>query len=151
MFVVEVQQQLERLTTINQELHQLRLRQVQARQQQQAFCRRHQERLQKVAKPWRAAGGAVLLSQLRASARVLQTLQDLGSVSELLDSCTLMDLGSELQTSRLLQSFSQARPHFSVSLDRERWRYRNGWWMLVKVVSPETDALSNSCSSATGR
>lgn len=45
-----------------------------------------------------------------------QTLQDLNSVSELLDSCTMMDLGSELQTTKLLEHFSQARPHFKVSL-----------------------------------
>lgn len=45
-----------------------------------------------------------------------QTQQDLKSVSQLLDSCTLMDLGSDLQTSRLLEHFSQARPHFNVSV-----------------------------------
>lgn len=45
-----------------------------------------------------------------------QTLQDMNCVSELLDSCTLMDLGSDLQTSRLVEHFSQARPHFIVSL-----------------------------------
>lgn len=44
-----------------------------------------------------------------------QIRQDLKSVSELLDSCTLMDLGSDVQTSRLLEHFSQARPHFTVS------------------------------------
>ena len=49
-------------------------------------------------------------------AMCFQTLQDLNCVSELLDSCTLMDLGSDLQTSRLLERFSQAGPHFIVSL-----------------------------------
>lgn len=44
-----------------------------------------------------------------------QTVQDLMSVSELLDSCTLVDLGSDLQTSKLLEHFTQARPHFTVS------------------------------------
>lgn len=43
-----------------------------------------------------------------------QTLQDLRCVSELLDSCTLIDLGSDLQTSRLLDCFKQAEPHFRV-------------------------------------
>lgn len=46
---------------------------------------------------------------------LFQILQDLKGVSELLDSCTLMDLGSDVQTSRLLEHFSQARPHFTVS------------------------------------
>lgn len=52
---------------------------------------------------------------------MFQTLQDLNSVSELLDSCTVMDLGSEVQTSRLLEHFSQARPHFTVSPGFETW------------------------------
>lgn len=55
-----VQQQLERLTTIKQEVQELRRRRLQ--QQQEIFCRRYQDRLEKVEKLWRAAGGAVLLS-----------------------------------------------------------------------------------------
>lgn len=113
VLVSSVQQQLQRLTAVKQEVHHLRLRQLQVRQRQ-AFCRRYQHRLQKVVKLRAAAGGAVLLSQIRAS-RVLQTLQDLDSVSELLDSCTLVDLGSDLHTSRLLERFSRARPHLTVS------------------------------------
>ncbi|MEQ2203173.1 hypothetical protein XENOCAPTIV_026024 [Xenoophorus captivus] len=37
---------------------------------------------------------------------------DLNCVSELLVSCTQLDLGSELQTSRLLERFKEAEPHF---------------------------------------
>ncbi|XP_015247165.1 PREDICTED: pinin-like [Cyprinodon variegatus] len=44
--------------------------------------------------------------------RLMKTLQDLNCVSELLDSITQVDLGSELQTSRLLERFRQAEPHF---------------------------------------
>lgn len=47
MFVVAAQQQLERLAAIKQEVQELRRRQVLVLQQQ-AFRRRHQERLQKV-------------------------------------------------------------------------------------------------------
>ncbi|XP_051815337.1 coiled-coil domain-containing protein 141-like [Acanthochromis polyacanthus] len=39
--------------------------------------------------------------------------KDLLCVSDLLDSCTRVELGSDLQTSKLLQSFIQAKPHFS--------------------------------------
>ncbi|KAM4731730.1 uncharacterized protein ccdc141 isoform 2-T4 [Anableps anableps] len=44
--------------------------------------------------------------------RLMKTRRDLNCVSELLDSCTCIDLGSELQTSRLLEHFRQAEPHF---------------------------------------
>ncbi|MEQ2281360.1 hypothetical protein AMECASPLE_029516 [Ameca splendens] len=50
--------------------------------------------------------------------RLMKTLQDLNCVSELLVSCTQLDLGSELQTSRLLEHFKQAEPHFR-QLDAE--------------------------------
>ncbi|CAJ1078531.1 uncharacterized protein ccdc141 [Xyrichtys novacula] len=50
--------------------------------------------------------------------RFLKTLQDLKGVSELLDSCTQMDLGSDLHTTRLLDHFKRARPHFK-QLDAE--------------------------------
>lgn len=43
-----VQQQLERLKTIKQEVQELHRRRLQ--QQQQIFCRRYQDRLQKVEK-----------------------------------------------------------------------------------------------------
>lgn len=103
-----VRRQLEHLDAIKQEVNELwRHHQVQI--QQQASIRRYQDRLQKVQKHLCSA-----LSH-RGSASVFQILQDLKSVSELLDSCTLMDLGSDVQTSRLLEHFSQARPHFTVS------------------------------------
>lgn len=44
-----------------------------------------------------------------------QTMKDLNCVSQLMDSCTEMDLGSDLQTSKLLEHFNQAGPHFIVS------------------------------------
>ncbi|XP_032364328.1 uncharacterized protein ccdc141 [Etheostoma spectabile] len=50
--------------------------------------------------------------------RLNKTLQDLNGVSEMLDSCTRLDLGSDLQTSRLVQRFIQAAPHFT-KLDAE--------------------------------
>ncbi|XP_062258140.1 trichohyalin isoform X2 [Platichthys flesus] len=50
--------------------------------------------------------------------RLLKTLQDLRSVSELLDSCTNVDLGSHLQTSTLTERFIQATPLFT-QLDAE--------------------------------
>lgn len=46
-----VQQQLERLKTIKQEVQELHRRRLQQQQQQQQiFCRRYQDRLQKVEK-----------------------------------------------------------------------------------------------------
>ncbi|XP_034417600.1 coiled-coil domain-containing protein 141 [Cyclopterus lumpus] len=86
-----VQQTVERLGRIKQEVNVLRSQQP--IQVQLQYCRKYQERLHK-------------------------TLQDLNCVSEMLDSCTLIDLGSALQTSRLLEHFSQARPHFT-RLDTE--------------------------------
>nr|XP_020443469.1 bromodomain adjacent to zinc finger domain protein 1A-like [Monopterus albus] len=89
-----VQQTVEQLIGTKQEVSELRshwLIQVQQHQEDMKYCRKYQERLSKAQ-------------------------QDLNCVSEMLDSCTLMDLGSEPQTSRLLEHFSQARPHFTVSL-----------------------------------
>uniref|UniRef100_A0A3Q3JC78 Ig-like domain-containing protein n=1 Tax=Monopterus albus TaxID=43700 RepID=A0A3Q3JC78_MONAL len=85
-----VQQTVEQLIGTKQEVSELRshwLIQVQQHQEDMKYCRKYQERLSKAQ-------------------------QDLNCVSEMLDSCTLMDLGSEPQTSRLLEHFSQARPHF---------------------------------------
>lgn len=64
-----------------------------------------------------------------------QTLQDLNCVSELLDSCTLMDLGSDLQTSRLLERFSHARPHFIVSLFSLNFQDRENFLIKRTVES----------------
>ncbi|XP_037543090.1 coiled-coil domain-containing protein 141 [Nematolebias whitei] len=72
---------------------QTHLFQIQQDQENEMFCRRYQEKLMK-------------------------TLQDLKCVSEMLDSCTLIDLGSDLQTSRILDCFKQAEPHFR-QLDTE--------------------------------
>lgn len=107
--LLEVRRQLELLDAIKQEVNEL-WRHHQAQIQQLASVRRHQDRLQKVQEHH--------LDQTFVPTEVLllfQILQDLKSVSELLDSCTLMDLGSDVQTSRLLEHFSQARPHFTVS------------------------------------
>ncbi|MEQ2186398.1 hypothetical protein GOODEAATRI_028068, partial [Goodea atripinnis] len=51
--------------------------------------------------------------------RLMKTLQDLNCVSELLVSCTQLDLGSELQTSRLLERFKEAEPHFKLDAEVE--------------------------------
>ncbi|KAI9534580.1 hypothetical protein NQZ68_012813, partial [Dissostichus eleginoides] len=50
----------------------------------------------------------------------------------MLDSCTLMDLGSDLQTSKLLERFSQARPHFT-QLDAEVEFMLKSWETLRGV------------------
>ncbi|KAK7940049.1 hypothetical protein WMY93_003375 [Mugilogobius chulae] len=55
---------------------------------------------------------------LKYKQRLGKTLADLQCVSELLDSCIVIDLGSEENTSRLRQQFTQARPHFT-QLDAE--------------------------------
>ncbi|XP_061580073.1 coiled-coil domain-containing protein 141 [Cololabis saira] len=85
-----VQQTMQRLNKTRQEAEELRTRdQTQVQQQQDVILRRkHQDRL-------------------------IKTLQDLNSVSELLESSTLMDLGSDLQTSKLQEHFRQAGPCFS--------------------------------------
>ncbi|XP_038575928.1 titin homolog isoform X2 [Micropterus salmoides] len=88
-----VQQTMERLSRTKEEVNELLSHQQIQTQQQQESCRKYRERL-------------------------LKALQDLNCVSKLLDSCTLMDLGSDLHTSRLLEHFSQARPHFT-QLDAE--------------------------------
>ncbi|XP_070832697.1 centromere-associated protein E-like [Chaetodon trifascialis] len=102
-----VQQTLEQLSRNKQEVNELQSQQQIQIQQQQEYCRKYQERL-------------------------LKSLQDLNSVSELLDSCTMMDLGSELQTSKLLEHFSQARPHFK-QLDAEVENMEESWGTLRAV------------------
>ncbi|MEQ2251016.1 hypothetical protein ILYODFUR_006678 [Ilyodon furcidens] len=59
-------------------------------------------------------------------------MKDLNCVSELLDSCTQLDLGSELQTSRLLEHFKQAEPHFR-QLDAEVEYTVKSWESLREV------------------
>ncbi|CAB1424079.1 unnamed protein product [Pleuronectes platessa] len=58
--------------------------------------------------------------------RLLKALQDLRSVSELLDSCTNVDLGSHLQTSTLTDRFIQATPLFT-QLDAEVEQVMRSW------------------------
>lgn len=50
--------------------------------------------------------------------RLLKTVKDLKYVSDLLDSCTVIDLGLEQHTSKLQEQFTLARPHFT-QLDTE--------------------------------
>ncbi|XP_026151662.1 coiled-coil domain-containing protein 141 isoform X2 [Mastacembelus armatus] len=86
-----VQQTVDRLGRTKQEVNELRRHQqiqIQTQQKDFKYCMKYRERL-------------------------FKTQQDLNCVSELLDSCTLMDLGSDLLTSRLLEQFNQARPHFA--------------------------------------
>ncbi|XP_016517765.1 uncharacterized protein ccdc141 isoform X2 [Poecilia formosa] len=64
--------------------------------------------------------------------RLVKTRQDLNCVSELLDSCTSMDLGSEPQTNRLLEQFRQAGPHFR-QLDVEVENTVRSWENLSGV------------------
>ncbi|KAM6955110.1 uncharacterized protein PEZ65_000046 [Lycodopsis pacificus] len=104
--VSAVQQTVERLGRTKQEVNELRSHQ-QIQIQQHQYCRKYQERLDK-------------------------TLQDLNCVSEMLDSCTLIDLGSDLETSRLLEHYSQARPHFT-SLDAEVELMGKSWETLSGV------------------
>uniref|UniRef100_A0A665TSA4 Ig-like domain-containing protein n=1 Tax=Echeneis naucrates TaxID=173247 RepID=A0A665TSA4_ECHNA len=61
-----------------------------------------------------------------------KTLQDLTSVSEMLDTCSLLDLGSDLQTSKLLERFNQAKPHFN-QLDAEVENLIRTWETLREV------------------
>ncbi|XP_042350000.1 uncharacterized protein LOC121948667 [Plectropomus leopardus] len=88
-----VQQTLERLSRTKQDVNELLSQHKTKLQQQQESCRKYTEKLHK-------------------------TLQDLHGVSDMLDLCTLMDLGSDQQTCRMLQCFSEARPHFT-RLDAE--------------------------------
>ncbi|XP_068185914.1 coiled-coil domain-containing protein 141-like [Antennarius striatus] len=85
--VLAVQKALEKLSRIKQEVDKLQ-HQRQLQVQQEKYCRRYQDGL-------------------------LKGLQDLTSITELLDYCTHIDLGSELQTSMLLERFNWARPHFT--------------------------------------
>ncbi|XP_041663032.1 uncharacterized protein ccdc141 [Cheilinus undulatus] len=107
VMVSVVQQTLERLHRAKQEVNKLLTQQETEIQQQQEYCRKYEERF-------------------------LKTLQDLKCVSELLDSCTQMDLGSDLQTTRLLDHFTQARPHFK-KLDAEVEILVKGWETLRGV------------------
>lgn len=104
-----VLQTLEQLGSRQQEVLQL-LSQV---QQQPEHCKSFQDRLAKV----KHFCGLVLdlLDLLNLlNYMYLQSRQDLQNIDQLLSSCTEIDLGSELQTSRLMQRFEQARPHFMV-------------------------------------
>lgn len=106
-----VLQTLEQLGSREREVHRL-LSQV---HQQLEDCRRLQEKLAKV---WRLCGSGLVVDPLDPYNPL--NLQDLQTVNELVSSCTMVDLGSELQTSRLTQRFKQARPHFMV-----RWSPSN--------------------------
>ncbi|XP_068592421.1 coiled-coil domain-containing protein 141 isoform X2 [Cebidichthys violaceus] len=111
--VSAVQRTVERLGRTKQEVNELQSQQQIQIQQQQQYCRKYQERLDK-------------------------TLQDLNCVSEMLDSCTLIDLGSDLQTSRLVEHFSQARPHFTrldaeVEFTVKSWETLSGVQDLLEV------------------
>ncbi|XP_040912581.1 uncharacterized protein LOC121194074 isoform X2 [Toxotes jaculatrix] len=105
-----VQRTIEQLDKTKQEVDELRIQQqiqIQQRQEDVKFSRKYQETL-------------------------LKTLQDLSCVSELLDSSTLVDLGSDEQTSRLLERFRKARPHF-IQLDAEVDNMRRSWETLRGV------------------
>ncbi|XP_072300387.1 uncharacterized protein ccdc141 [Eucyclogobius newberryi] len=89
---------------------------------------------------------------LKYRERLGKTVADLQSVSELLDSCTVIDLGSEPHTSRLTQQFTQARPHFT-QLDTEanfltenfetvrRLRQKHGVRIREQVTEEDVSAL----------
>uniref|UniRef100_A0A3B3HTD9 Coiled-coil domain-containing protein 141 n=1 Tax=Oryzias latipes TaxID=8090 RepID=A0A3B3HTD9_ORYLA len=66
--------------------------------------------------------------------RLSKTLQDLKCVSELLDSCTCVDLGLDLNTSKLLEHFRQARPHFS-QLDAEVENMLKSWPKVKQILA----------------
>ncbi|KAG7233600.1 hypothetical protein INR49_006815 [Caranx melampygus] len=105
-----VQQTIDELDRTKEEVNELQRRhQIKEQQQRddQESCRKFREQL-------------------------LKTVQDLNSVSELLDSCTLLDLGSDLQTCKLLEHFSQARPHFT-KLDAEVEHVMKSWETLRGV------------------
>ncbi|KAI4792717.1 hypothetical protein KUCAC02_033200, partial [Chaenocephalus aceratus] len=108
-----VQETLERLGRTEQEVNEMRSQRIIQIQEQRDYCRKYRERLDK-------------------------TLQDLHCVSEMLDSCTLMDLGSDLQTSKLLERFSQARPHFT-QLDAEVEFMLKSWETLRGVQERESE------------
>ncbi|KAM6978464.1 uncharacterized protein ccdc141 [Tautogolabrus adspersus] len=112
--VSEVQQTMERLSKTKQEVNELLTQQQNDIMLQQEYCRKHQERF-------------------------LKTLQDLKCVSELLDSCTQMDLGSDLQNSRLLEHFTQAGPHFK-QLDAEV-EFMLKSWETLRQVRPDVTEL----------
>ncbi|XP_074551406.1 uncharacterized protein ccdc141 [Halichoeres trimaculatus] len=112
-----VQQTLEQLCRNQQEVNELLSeQQTQIQEQQEAYCRRYQERF-------------------------LKTLQDLKCVSELLDSCTQMDLGSDLHTTKLLEHFKQAKPHFK-KLDTEVEYVMKNWGTLKGVQTVKEEDLS---------
>ncbi|KAK2840470.1 hypothetical protein Q5P01_014210 [Channa striata] len=113
-----VQQTVERLRRTQQEVNELESQQqIQIRSNQQEdmkYCKNYQERL-------------------------FKTQQDLNCVSEVLDSCTLMDLGSDLQTSRLLECFGRARPHLN-QLDAEV-EYLEKSWERVRGIPDRLKGL----------
>ncbi|XP_041858300.1 uncharacterized protein ccdc141 isoform X2 [Melanotaenia boesemani] len=104
LVLLVVQQTLQRLNKTKEEMKEM---QAHHQNQDMKFWRRYQERLMK-------------------------THQDLNCVADLLDSCTLMDLGSDLQTFRLLDHFRQARPHFR-RLDAEVENVAKTWEVLRGV------------------
>lgn len=114
-----VQQTMAELDRSKQEVKQLQQR------EDLEVCRKFRQQLLKV-RLRSTAGPHVHMSTTSTPCPCSQTVQDLDSVSELLDSCTLLDLGSQLQTSKLLDHFSQARPHFTVS---DCWTVRT-WTVL---------------------
>ncbi|KAK1902802.1 Coiled-coil domain containing protein 141 [Dissostichus eleginoides] len=120
-----VQETLERLGRTEQEVNEMRSQRIIQIQEQRDYCRKYRERLDK-------------------------TLQDLNCVSEMLDSCTLMDLGSDLQTSKLLERFSQARPHFT-QLDAEVEFMLKSWETLrgekVKKKIRQSESILDRTSS----
>ncbi|XP_069388735.1 coiled-coil domain-containing protein 141 isoform X3 [Paralichthys olivaceus] len=115
-----VQRTIKQLIRTKQEVNELRSHhQVQIRQQEVTSHRKYRERL-------------------------LKALQDLRSVSELLDSCTNVDLGSDLQTSTLTERFSQATPLFT-QLDAEVEQVMRSWKRLrgdQEVEEEEEDNMS---------
>ncbi|XP_058509205.1 golgin subfamily B member 1-like [Solea solea] len=130
-----VQQTIEKLSRTEQEVKELWSQQrVQIHQHQEDMksYRRFQDRLLKVSGVERK-----------------KNLQDLSCVSELLDSCTSVDLDSDVQTSRLLERFKLARPHFT-QLDTEVADMKKSWktvrgvqqHLQVKEVKEEVEDLS---------
>lgn len=91
--VMETMEHLNETKEEVEELHKHYQIQMQKLRDNKEYCMKYRERLEK-------------------------TVKDLQCVSELLDSCTAIDLGSEQHTARLLQQFTLARPHFT-QLDAE--------------------------------
>ncbi|RVE57819.1 hypothetical protein OJAV_G00203180 [Oryzias javanicus] len=101
--LLAVQQTMKQMDETKQEMEKLK-----NQQEDVTLCRQYQERLSK-------------------------TSQDLKCVSELLDSCSGVDLGLDLNSSTLLEHFRQARPHFN-QLDAEVESLLKNW-QSVKQIS----------------